>query len=84
MDTAATVTNTGTKPKRGKNDAEKPKPVLCAKRTKANEQPMYISDTENVLALEEDLCNKSEFIEHDISSSSDELMDENETEGTFA
>lgn len=42
---------------------------------------MYISDTEDFLAAENDICNESE-VENQISSSSDEAMEENAASGT--
>lgn len=80
MDSVASESTTGTKPKRGKNNVEQ----TSAKRTKANEPVMYISDTEDFNALENDLYTESEVIEHDISSSSDETMEDNETAGVVS
>lgn len=81
MDNADSEINTGTKPKRGKNNSEHTRENICAKRTKGNLPVMYISDTEDLQTLNNDLYMESDIIEHDISSSSDETMEENVTEG---
>lgn len=80
MDTAVSGTNKGTKPKLRKKNAELTSDELYAKRTKANESMMYISDSENSITPFNDLHNEPEVAEHDISSSSDESMQEIEAE----
>lgn len=80
MDGVASEPNTGAKPKRGKNIAEQ----TSAKRTKANEPVMYISDSEDFKALENDLYIESEVVEHDISFSSDETMEDYEATGVVS